>query len=227
MTDAPNLHLLVLTQGRYQSALAAMLEVHAPGTPYGFVLKPGTLDEAIARQTGKAPVRLLGFATDILVGARQLAAVEGDAYNLHPGPPDYPGWAPSPHALMEEADVFGVTLHRMVAAVDAGPIVSVLRFPVPEGATLSTLDLIAEKSAYKLLMRVASRLAKPGRLPETDLEWTGRTRTKRDLKRLLAQGDVLQGEARTRWARATKGLPIRATEGLRQLDTKHDLVGNA
>lgn len=208
MTDPAGPHLLVLTQGRYQSALAAMLEVHAPGAPYGFVLKPDTLDAAIAAHGRTARgVRLFGFATDIVVSPQQLRAVKGDAYNLHPGPPDYPGWAPSSHAIMDGAETFGITLHRMVAAVDAGPIVSVLRFPMPKDATLSRLDLLAEKAAYKLFMRVAGRLAAPGALPETEMAWTGRMRRKRDLKRLVATGEGLTGRERERWARATKGLP--------------------
>lgn len=200
-------HLLILTQGRHQSALAAMIEVHARGTPYSFALKPTDLDGRIAsaRETGR-PVRLFGFATDILVGAAQLAIVGGDAYNLHPGPPEYRGWAPSTHAIMDGAEVFGVTLHRMVAAVDAGPIVSTLRFPMPKGASLGQLDLLAERSAYKLFMHAAPRLARPEPLPETDMAWSGRLYTKRDLHRLTATGNDLAGKGRTRWELATKGL---------------------
>ena len=202
-------HLLVLTQGRHQSALAAMIEVHARGTPYGFVLKLADLDARIAQvRDASRAVRLFGFATDILVGAGQLAAVGGDAYNLHPGPPSYRGWAPSTHAIMDGAETFGVTLHRMVAAVDAGPIVSTLRFPIPREVNLNQLDLLAERSAYKLFMHAASRLARPEALPETDMAWLGRLYTKRDLRRLVEAGEGLSGEARTRWERATKGLPV-------------------
>jgi methionyl-tRNA formyltransferase len=66
--------------------------------------------------------RLIAFVTTVIVSADILRAVGHGAFNFHPGPPDYPGWAPAHFALYDQAQVFGVTFHAMQALVDSGPI---------------------------------------------------------------------------------------------------------
>ena len=73
--------------------------------------------------------RLIAFVTPEIVSAHVLAKLGYGAINFHPGPPDYPGWAPSHFALYERATEFGATVHVMVEQVDAGPIIDVARFP--------------------------------------------------------------------------------------------------
>ncbi len=202
MTEG-DVRLLVVTKRKYQAILAAILEVHAPKTPYAFAFDPAGLAKALETE---GRIRLLGFATDVIVAPGQLDALGGDAYNLHPGPPERPGWAPSVHAIMEGDARFGVTFHRMAARVDAGPIVSALRFPMPDGGSLGLVDLLAEKSAYKLLMHVGRRLADPAPLPLTEIAWSGRRTTRRDIDALFAEAPTMTGERAARWSRARAGL---------------------
>ncbi|MEM7566703.1 MAG: hypothetical protein AAF321_05665 [Pseudomonadota bacterium] len=204
------MRLVLLTKPKYQAMLAAITEIHAPKTPYAFAFDRAGLAKAL---TAGAETRLIGFATDVIVTQAQLEALGGNAYNLHPGPPERPGWAPSVHAIMEGDPRFGVTFHRMAPRVDAGPIVTALRFPMPEGASLSFLDLLAEKSAFKLLLHLGPRIAEPGPLPETDMAWTGRRTTRRDIDALYEEAPSMAGERAARWERARIGLD-RALAGL-------------
>ena len=60
-----------------------------------------------------ARARLIAFATPVIVPGRILASLGYGAYNFHPGPPQYPGWAPAHFALYEQANEFGATVHAM------------------------------------------------------------------------------------------------------------------
>ena len=75
--------------------------------------------------------RLIAFVTPEIVPASILAQLGYGAFNFHPGPPAYPGWAPSHFALYDQATEFGATAHIMVEQVDAGPILEVSLFPIP------------------------------------------------------------------------------------------------
>src|SRR6202167_4061377 len=86
-----------------------------------------------------ARARLVAFVTPEIVPASILVRLGFGAFNFHPGPPAYPGWAPSHFALYDEVRQFGATLHVMVKRVDAGPIIDVAFFPVP--ADLSVFGL--------------------------------------------------------------------------------------
>ena len=75
--------------------------------------------------------RLVAFVTPVIVPQGILAQLGYGAFNFHPGPPSYPGWAPAHFALYEQATEFGATAHVMVEQVDAGPIVDVEMFAIP------------------------------------------------------------------------------------------------
>jgi methionyl-tRNA formyltransferase len=83
--------------------------------------------------------RLIAFATPEIVSQNILEKLGYGAFNFHPGPPSYPGWAPAHFALYERATEFGATVHVMVEQVDAGPIIDVELFPIP--AEISVLAL--------------------------------------------------------------------------------------
>ena len=81
--------------------------------------------------------RLIAFVTPEIVSKDILARLGYGAFNFHPGPPSYPGWAPAHFALYERATEFGATVHVMVEQVDAGPIVDVAMFPIPAGISVA------------------------------------------------------------------------------------------
>ena len=103
--------------------------------------------------------RLIAFVTPEIVSSSVLAKLGYGAINFHPGPPDYPGWAPSHFALYERATEFGATVHVMVERVDAGPIVDVARFPIPSGISVLGLEGLAYAHLAHLFWRMAKSLA--------------------------------------------------------------------
>ena len=102
--------------------------------------------------------RLIAFATPEIVSKSVLATLGYGAINFHPGPPDYPGWAPAHFALYERATEFGATVHNMVERVDAGPIIEVAHFPIPADIAVLGLEGLAYAHLARLFWRMAKRL---------------------------------------------------------------------
>ena len=75
--------------------------------------------------------RLIAFLTATIVPSALLSRLKLTPYNIHPGPPEYPGAHPECFAIWEQAQTFGVTAHEVTARVDAGPIVALCRFAMP------------------------------------------------------------------------------------------------
>ncbi len=103
--------------------------------------------------------RLIAYVTPEIVSADTLARLGYGAINFHPGPPDYPGWAPAHFALYERATEFGATVHVMVERVDAGPIIDVARFPIPPDISVLGLEGLAYGHLAQLFWRMAKSLA--------------------------------------------------------------------
>jgi hypothetical protein len=103
--------------------------------------------------------RLVSFGTDLLVPPAILARFAFGAYNFHPGPPAYPGWAPASFALYDGATTFGATLHRMVEQVDAGQIVGTELFVVGVAVSADLLSTQSTAAMARLLKRLGWCLA--------------------------------------------------------------------
>jgi methionyl-tRNA formyltransferase len=124
--------------------------------------------------------RLIAFVTPEIVSKRVLAKLGYGAINFHPGPPDYPGWAPSHFALYERAMEFGATVHVMVEQVDAGPIIDVARFPVPRDISVLGLEGLAYAHLAQQFWRMAKSLATDPKLPPVlAIEWGSRKYSRR------------------------------------------------
>lgn len=134
-------------------------------------LEPDTLSRA----------RLIAYATGVIVPANVLDRLGYGAYNFHPGPPTYPGYAPAHFALYRRAGQFGATAHVMVARVDEGPIVGVETFSIPSSASVASLEGMAYARLSYLFWTLAKPLATSGeRLPELPVRWSGTKTTRRD-----------------------------------------------
>src|SRR3974390_3102970 len=163
--------IILVTGPVEQTALAAALRGHNPQ----LVIHPITASDQFAA-LGKAKLahsRLLAFATPLIVPADVLNRLGFGAYNFHPGPPRYPGWAPAHFALYEEASEFGATAHVMTKRVDAGPIVSVVRFAVPPQVDVEDLEKLTYAHLARLFWYLApwmACIAAP--LPPSDLKWS-------------------------------------------------------
>src|SRR6266545_7057665 len=85
---------------------------------------------------------------DIILNVHSLHIIHKDvleaarigSFNLHPGPlPRYAGLNAVSWALYRGERTHGVTLHKMVAEIDAGPIVYQSLFPIEESDTALSL----------------------------------------------------------------------------------------
>lgn len=170
---------------------------------------------ALAARCGEplAGARLLACATEVIVPERLLAAFSGPSYNLHPGPPAYPGRFPSVFALYDGAAEFGSTLHEMSGKVDEGPIVGVDLFPVPPAADRALLETHSFASVLRLLVRMCAGLVHSAPLPHLpDAAWSGRKTRQADFDALCRLPEGVDAAEFARRYRAVGEGPDHALE---------------
>jgi methionyl-tRNA formyltransferase len=171
--------IILLTSRLERSIFSSVLSAHNPGLN---ILPVETLTDlnALGPDT-LARARLIAYATDVVVPAHVLDRLGYGAYNFHPGPPAFPGWAPAHFALYARATEFGATAHVMVARVDEGPIVGVEMFSIPPGSSVASLEGMAYARISYLFWTLAKRLATDSEpLPERPLQWSGTKSARRD-----------------------------------------------
>ncbi len=175
--------LILLTEPAFKDALAARLA--APGVILDLAPTLADLDRLLA--AGFTDTRLLSVGAGFIVPARILQALGGPAYNLHPGPPEYPGLFPSVFALYDRAPRFGITLHEMAPKVDAGAIVAVDTYDLLPSWDRLALDSATFGAMLNMIARLAPALTDIARpLPRLDLPWTGVKRSRKDFDALCA-----------------------------------------
>jgi methionyl-tRNA formyltransferase len=144
-----------------------------------FVPVGGVEDFAAIAPSALRDGRLIAFASGTIVPRDVLDALGHDAYNFHPGPPAYPGWAPAHFAHYDAARTFGATAHLMIERVDAGPIVDTEMFIVPHGISIRALEQMAYVRMAYLFWRLARKLATQSTPLETvPIKWGDRMSTK-------------------------------------------------
>jgi methionyl-tRNA formyltransferase len=170
--------ILLLAAAAEQSILPLALRGH---NPLLTVIPVGSAAELAALDSGLlSRARLIAFVTAEIVPPSVLARLGYGAFNFHPGPPSYPGWAPAHFALYDQAPVFGATLHVMVEQVDAGPIIDVAFFPVPADISVVGLEGLAYAHLAQLFWRRAKSLATDAAPPSTlPIEWSSRKYSRR------------------------------------------------
>jgi len=173
--------LALLTETAEQVALSRMLRSFRPDLtiwPVSDLEQLRSIDASALRNA-----RLVAFASGVIVPADLLARFGRGAYNFHPGPPNYPGWAPAHFALYDRAETFGVTFHAMAERVDSGAILDVVSFPVPQGCTLMGLGELAYAHLLQMFEVWAEPLAfEASLLPRCALSWSGRINTRRSYR---------------------------------------------
>jgi methionyl-tRNA formyltransferase len=162
--------VILLTGPIERSALPAALLGHNPALTVLPIEHPDEL--AALSSDVLARARLIAFVTPVIVPKGILEKVGYGAFNFHPGPPSYPGWAPAHFALYDQASEFGATVHIMVEQVDAGPIIEVAPFPVPPHITVLGLEGLAYSHLALLFWRMAKSMAlDPATPPALPIQW--------------------------------------------------------
>lgn len=163
----------------------------------------------VALHPRRPGVRLIGFCTPVVVPGDLLGTLDARAYNIHPGPPTYPGKHPASFAIYEGAARFGATAHEMLARVDAGPIIDVEWFDMPASPRLSQLEKLTFEACVRLFSRLGPALATAAEpLPATDESWSGWKSTQRDFDRLCdVPHDIEAAELERRERAFADGLP--------------------
>ncbi|MHB1205087.1 MAG: formyltransferase family protein [Rhodospirillaceae bacterium] len=175
--------LILLTEPEFRDPLAARLA--APGVILDLAPTLAELDRLLA--AGTAATRLLSVGAGFIVPPRILQALGGPAYNLHPGPPDYPGLFPSVFALYDRSVRFGITLHEMAAKVDEGPIAAVDTYDILPDWDRLALDSATFGAMLNMIERLAPALTDISRpLPRLGVPWSGAKRTRKDFDALCA-----------------------------------------
>jgi methionyl-tRNA formyltransferase len=173
--------IILLTGPVEQAVLASALLGHKPALTIHWAASTDELIRFDAATLARS--RLVAFATPVIVPSDVLDGLGYGAYNFHPGPPAYPGWAPAHFALYEGATDFGVTVHAMAARVDSGPIVEAVHFSVPAGIGVQGLEGLAYAHLAQLFWRLAKYLAtESDPLPLCALQWGHRTYSRRSYR---------------------------------------------
>jgi methionyl-tRNA formyltransferase len=192
---------LVVISQQLPPGAAARAEA-ATGASVEMVADLAGLEAALARPRARA-CRVLSVLNRVVLPARLLDALDEPAYNIHPGPPEFPGVAPEAFALYAGATSFGVTAHRMTARVDDGPIVAMLRFPIPPGLGRMALARAAGRAVWQMFGQIVPRLAgRPAPLGELTERWGGRRTTSADYARACALSPDMTAEEVERRIRA-------------------------
>lgn len=175
--------LILLTEPAFKDALAARLA--APGLILDLAPALADLDRLLT--AGTADTRLLSVGAGFIVPPRILQALNGPAYNLHPGPPEYPGLFPSVFALYDRRPRFGITLHEMAARVDEGPIVAVDTYDLLPSWDRLALDSATFGAMLNMIARLAPALTDISRpMSRLGVTWSAAKRTRKDFDALCA-----------------------------------------
>jgi len=170
--------LILMTQREFEEPLSDVLRRAAPHAALSFAWSLDDLETELAHDP--AASRVLSIGSSIIVPRRVLEKLSSPAYNLHPGPPNYPGLFPSVFALYEGAGEFGVTLHEMAATVDSGAICCVERFAIDPRWDRLSLDTHALVVLMHVLERTAPLLADVyAPLRYSGDVWSGKRRTRK------------------------------------------------
>lgn len=103
---------------------------------------------------------IVAFHFDQIFSAATLALAPLGGINVHPGLlPRHRGPVPTIHALAEEVPGFGVTIHRLTPAIDAGAILAQEASDFPSGTTATRAAILLHERGRVLLDRVLHDLA--------------------------------------------------------------------
>jgi methionyl-tRNA formyltransferase len=175
-------NIIVLSQYNYGSQIIDILKKHSPSTSYLLICEKAELN--IVSKSYLKDSRLLCFSSKIIVPELILENLGFGAFNIHPGPPHLPGWAPFCFAIYNSEKNFGVTFHKMTVQVDSGPIIAVNSFPIGENIVQSDLENTALLFALSLIEEWADKITKSPPLDILLISWGSIRATQKDFKKM-------------------------------------------
>jgi len=114
-----------------------------------------------------APDLILTYHFDQILKPETIALARLGGINGHPGLlPRHRGPVPTIHALAEGPGSFGMTLHRLAAAIDAGAILAQEAVPLPPDTTATRAAVALHAHGRDMLDRLLDAIARTGTLPE-------------------------------------------------------------
>lgn len=149
--------IIVLTKPVEAPFLLQFVRTENPDIEVQTATNKAELRGKIGRQA--ADTRLISFNCNTIVPKDVLDALGPTPYNIHPGPPAYPGTYPVAYALKDNAQQYGATGHEIWEKVDAGPIVYVQQVPLSLDISLTELTELAYTLAIKAFSVIASHCA--------------------------------------------------------------------
>jgi hypothetical protein len=141
-------------EGRPMGALCASLGIPVESVPN--MNAPGFHDRL--RKTGADLV--LTFHCDQILTQATIDCLPHGAFNVHAGLlPDHRGPVPTIHALLYDPPNFGVTLHRLVPRIDAGPICLQRGIDLPAGTSALAAAIQLHEAAVPMVIDLLDAIA--------------------------------------------------------------------
>ncbi len=119
---------------------------------------------------------LLNIHSLFVIKPEIVGAPRFGSFNLHPGPlPRYAGLNAPSWAIYRGEQSHGVTLHRMLAGIDTGPIAYQARFEIEENDTGFSVSTKCIKFGLELIKQLLGTAAvDPQAIPAIEQDFTGR-----------------------------------------------------
>ncbi len=123
--------------------------------------------EVVQRLRAAAADLILTYHFDQILKPETIGLARLGGINGHPGLlPRHRGPVPTIHALADTPGSFGMTLHRLAAAIDTGAILSQEAVPLPAGTTATRAAVALHAHGRGMLDRLLDEVARTGTLPE-------------------------------------------------------------
>jgi len=123
--------------------------------------------EVVQRLRAAAADLILTYHFDQILKPETIGLARLGGINGHPGLlPRHRGPVPTIHALADSPGSFGMTLHRLAAAIDTGAILSQEAVPLPAGTTATRAAVALHAHGRGMLDRLLDEVARTGTLPE-------------------------------------------------------------
>jgi folate-dependent phosphoribosylglycinamide formyltransferase PurN len=113
-----------------------------------------------------APDLILTYHFDQILSAETINSARLGGVNFHPALlPRHRGAMPEIYALHDGPDSFGMTLHRLVPRIDAGPILAQEAVRLPADVTVTRAALLLHERGRALLDALLDEIARTGAVP--------------------------------------------------------------